>query len=123
MITGSVNTRREAIITVAVLDPAGHTWEIDAVVDSGFNGFLTLPGQTIEALGLPRFGSVRAILVDGREDLLPTYKASIMWDGTTRIIDVDAADSDPLVGMGLLAGYELHIQVVPGGSVIINPMP
>jgi hypothetical protein len=32
----------------------------------------------------------------------------------------DAADSDPLVGMALLDGYELRIQVVNGGDVAME---
>jgi predicted aspartyl protease len=66
---------------------------------------------------------VRAVLVDGSEDLFPTYKATVEWNGTPRDIEVDAADSDPLVGMALLAGHELHIQVVAGGAVTVEAMP
>ena len=117
MITGSVNSRREAIIQLDILGPGGQRQTVDGVIDTGFNGFLTLPGQAIVALGLQRFGSVRVVLADGSEDLFPTYKATVEWDGARRDVEVDAADSDPLVGMATLAGQELRIKVVTGGAV------
>jgi clan AA aspartic protease len=123
MITGSVNSRREAIIQLDILGPDGQRQTVDAVIDTGFNGFLTLPAQAVAALGLRRFGSVRVVLVDGSEDLFPTYKATVEWDGAPRDVEVDAADSDPLAGMALLAMHELHIQVVAGGHVTIEAMP
>ena len=39
------------------------------------------------------------------------------------IILIDEADADPLVGMGLLDGCELRIQVRPGGKVTITSLP
>jgi len=36
---------------------------------------------------------------------------------------VDAVDIDPLIGMSLLSGYELTIQVAAGGKVIISLLP
>ena len=59
MITGSVNARREAIIQLGVLGPDGQRQTVDAVIDTGFNGFLTLPEQAVAALGLRRSGAVR----------------------------------------------------------------
>ncbi len=123
MITGSVNSRREAIIQLEILGHDGQRQAVDAVIDTGFNGFLTLPGQVIATLGLRRFGSVRVVLVDGSEDLFPTYKATVMWDGAPRDIEVDATDSDPLAGMALFARHELRIKVVTAGSVTIEAMP
>ena len=57
---------------------------------------------------------------DGRESVFDIYEATVDWDGTARRIPVDAAETVPLVGMSLLEGYELIIQVQPGGSVIVS---
>lgn len=35
-------------------------------------------------------------------------------------IPVDEADSEPLVGMSLMEGYELMVQVFEGGRVELN---
>jgi hypothetical protein len=40
-----------------------------------------------------------------------------------RRVLVDEADTDALVGMALLNGYELNMQVRPHGNVIIKRLP
>jgi len=53
MINGNVNTDLEATILLVVQDVNGQPHDIDAVIDTGFSGFLTLPPALIFALGLP----------------------------------------------------------------------
>jgi predicted aspartyl protease len=67
MITGIVNANREAILRLIVRDANGQEHERDAVVDTGFDGWLSLPPDFISTLGLRwhRFG--RAVLADGSE--------------------------------------------------------
>ena len=48
------------------------------------------------------------------------YAARIIWDGEYRDIPVNEAQTDPLIGMSLLYGYDLRIQAVEGGSVTIE---
>ena len=52
MLTGTVNDRLEAIVHLTVDDAQGASLDIAAVIDTGFNGFLTLPPATIAQLGL-----------------------------------------------------------------------
>jgi predicted aspartyl protease len=59
----------------------------------------------------------RAILGDGSECVFNVYEAVVDWDDTLLTIPVDEADSDPLVGMSLMEGYELKMQVFEGGYV------
>ncbi|ETX07716.1 hypothetical protein [Candidatus Entotheonella palauensis] len=35
-------------------------------------------------------------------------------------VEADAVDTTPLVGMSLLDGYDLYVQVVDGGHVVIQ---
>jgi predicted aspartyl protease len=62
----------------------------------------------------------RARLADGSEILFDVYEAVVTWDGMERNILVDEADTEPLIGMKLLRGYELKMQVVSGGKVTIK---
>lgn len=120
MIVGQVNSDREAIVSLVVKGSQGQMREVDAVIDTGFTGLLTLPPDLIAELDLPLRAQGRAVLGDGREITFDMFKASVIWNGRAYRIDVDAADTVPLVGMGLLENQELCIQVVPGGSVSIR---
>ncbi len=53
MIRGRVTADREALLRLAVKGGDSETREIEGVIDTGFNGFLTLPGSAVHALGLP----------------------------------------------------------------------
>jgi hypothetical protein len=49
------------------------------------------------------------------------YEAvTVLWDGQERHVEVDAVNATPLVGMSLLDGHDLHIQVADGGHVVIQ---
>ena len=53
MIEGRINDRYEPTITITVTTPEGASREVEAVIDTGFNGFLSLPAELVEELGLP----------------------------------------------------------------------
>jgi predicted aspartyl protease len=50
MMTGIVNVDLEAVLRLSVRDAAGHSHDVEAVIDTGFNGFLTLPPALVAAL-------------------------------------------------------------------------
>jgi clan AA aspartic protease len=120
MIIGAVTGDRQATIHLLVRGPAGQEREIEAIIDTGFDGALSLPYLLIVQLGLPWRQRGRALLADGRESVFDIYEASVIWDVEARRIHVDEAETAPLVGMSLLEGYELGIEVRPGGKVMIR---
>lgn len=123
MISGWVNAYREAIVRLPLRDLQGREQVIEAVVDTGFNGYLTLPPDIIAALDLPFRRNGRAVLGDGSAVTFDIHEAVVLWDGRARRISVDAADTTPLLGMGLLYGHELNVQVIEGGAALIRPLP
>ncbi len=123
MIVGVVSAYREVLIHIVVRGSGGQEQEVEAVIDTGFNGALSLPPSLIETLGLPWRRRGRALLADGTESLFDIYEGTVAWDGRPRRLAVDAADTDPLVGMSLLYGYELRIQATEGGRVTIRALP
>jgi hypothetical protein len=54
---------------------------------------------------------------------LDVYEAAVIWDGQVRNILVDETDADPLIGMRLLRGYELKMQVRSHGKITIKRLP
>lgn len=120
MIVGVVTADgREATIRLMVRGPDGRERVVRAVVDTGFTGTLMLPPALVEELELVRHGVQRATLADGSAVYLDIHEAAIVWDDQLRDVRVLAAGGDPLVGMALLRGYELTMEVVDGGVVRI----
>jgi len=46
----------------------------------------------------------------------------VLWDGEVRRIPVHEAETTPLIGMSLLQGYELTVQVQAGGNVTVRAL-
>lgn len=123
MISGWVNAYREAIVRLPVRDLQGREQVIEAVIDTGFNGYLTLPPDVIASLDLPFRRNGRAVLGDGSAVTFDIHEAVVLWNGSARRISVDAADTTPLLGMALLYGHELSVQVIEGGEALIRSLP
>ena len=123
MIRGTVSTRHEGIVPLRVRGPTGAECDVDAVIDTGFTGFLTLPPAVISALNLPFRAPASIRLGDGTVGQFDVYDAEVEWDGAWLAIRVTEIDADPLLGMGLLAGHEVFIEFVPGGVVDISRLP
>ena len=96
---------------------------IEFVVDTGFDGFLSLPMVAIVLLGLPFDQRVIANLADGRSERVDLFRATIVWEGNDRAVTVLALGQRPLLGTALLDGHDLAIRFVDGGSVAVLPVP
>jgi clan AA aspartic protease len=123
MMTGTVNTDLEALLRLAVRDVGGQQRDVEAVIDTGFNGFLTLSPALIAAMGLPWLCRQQGQLADGSVQAFDVFVATVDWDGQSRSVEVEAADAQPLIGMALMQNSELRMQVMPGGSVTIARQP
>ena len=120
MITGIVNADFEPISPFSVYGSDGKVYTQDAIVDTGFNGWLSLPPSSIAQLNLRWKRRGRAILGDGSECIFNVYEALLVWDGDLLTIPIDEANSEPLVGMSLMEGYQLMVQVVEDGRVELS---
>lgn len=76
MITGVVTSSYQATIRLIVRGPTGQAEEIDAVIDTGFDGALSLPPPDIVILGLPWRRRGRALLADGSTSLFASTRQS-----------------------------------------------
>jgi clan AA aspartic protease len=119
MITGVVKSG-DGRIRITVIGRQARKQEVEAIVDTGYTASLTLPPSVIADLGLRWQALDTARLADGSECTFDVYEAKVLWDGRMRRILVDEADADPLVGMRLLKGHELKMQVRAGGKIAIK---
>lgn len=125
MIVGRVvSDGSEAVIPLTLLGGiTGESRRVEAVIDTGFTDRLTLPPDVVEELRLPLRGSVEVVLADGSVETLPMYFVRLVWHGDEQTIRAYSAAGDPLVGMALLSGSELRVQVRGDGRVEIEELP
>ena len=120
MTEGVVNSAYEAVVPLSLQSPAGKSREIETVVDTGFTGYLTLPPALVRDLALPYVTSGWATLADGSEVSFDTDQVEVLWEGQLKEVFADEADATPLVGMRLMEGCGLSMQVRKGGRVLVR---
>jgi clan AA aspartic protease len=121
MIKGIV-VGREAAVEIELLSPARPV-RVEAVIDTGYNGYLTLPANLVTDLGLAFAGYRSGTLADGSTVVLDVYLGQVNWHRQQKEILVAQAAGKPLIGMSLLEGNRLMIDVIEGGSVVIDELP
>ena len=117
VITGSVSPDLEATVRLTV---CGENEEEIEAIDTGFSGFLTLPSAFVASLALTWRGREDAVLGDGSIHPFDVYAAEVIWDGLPRILEINLAETVPLIGMGMLFGHELCMKVMDGGKVTVR---
>jgi clan AA aspartic protease len=122
MMQGFVNQNCEAMLPIVVGRDNKPTKMVEALIDTGCTGFLSLPLSMIESLELPWIFSDSVTLGDGSEVIFQMYRATVIWDGQFKVVDVAASESEPLLGMSLLYGFKLQVEAVERGMVTIEAM-
>ena len=123
MMTGQVTANREAVIELEVVGSEQRREKVEAVIDTGFNGYLTLPSDVVSRLKLQLAGNRRATLGDGNTVVLDVYLAKMIWHSNEREVLVLQTEGGPLIGMSLLYGNRVTLTIVNGGDVTIDPLP
>ncbi|AFY54285.1 MAG: clan AA aspartic protease [Richelia sp. RM2_1_2] len=119
MINGTVVGLQAQISVVLCLVEIPNI-EIQFVVDTGFEGFLTLPPAAIAKLGLTYLTQINANLANNSNVSTDVFLATILWNGIKRDVTVLAMGRRPLVGTALLQDYHLGIDFREGGTVSVD---
>jgi clan AA aspartic protease len=122
MMQGIVDQNCEVTLRVVVGNSGSQRQVIDAVIDTGFTGFLTLPLSVLTSLNLRAYRREQGILGDGSTCIFDVYRCQINWDGEFQPIDVNASETTPLIGMSLLYGYRVQFDAIAGGMVSIQSL-
>jgi len=90
-------------------DPPGL--EFEAIIDTGFSGFIQLPMQHAFSLKLPLEGTSSYVLADGSRGTSLTALAHTTFGGTTvlGVISLTPGSLDVLVGMDFLRRFKLGL--------------
>ena len=120
MIQGNVVGLQAQIGVLFCIPDREQILEIKCVVDTGFEGFLTLPSAAVVQLQLPYLINLNANLADNSSVQVDVHLATILWHGVEKNIAVMAMGRRPLIGTSLLQDYHLAINFFNGGKVIID---
>jgi len=122
MITGRVSPQLEAAIPLTLRGRDGTGATLRVVIDTGFDGSLCLPPDRVEALRLFPLGVQVVLLGDGTEAELGLYQVDVEWHGRLVVAPALEVEGGALLGMALLRGCRLTMDVADGGPVTIEPL-
>lgn len=119
MMTGSV-IALHLLLKVPFQAANGTFYDVECVVDTGFTGFLTLPPQDVETLGLPHVRTMGAYLADNSLVRISVHRAAIRWQDQEREVEMLAMGVRPLLGTLLLASHKLFADFVENGLLQVD---
>ena len=119
----AVTGTAHVLVSVASTLDATRRVTVEAVVDTGFDGFLTLPPAMIRRLGLPRIGGpLQGRLANDETHEFYVHVGMVTINGQTRGLPVYAIRGPILIGMALMWGSRLTIDLQEGGDVTIEEL-
>ncbi len=109
-------------VSLTVYDASGATHEIEFVLDTGFNGGLTLTPALMRQLGVRPTARVRNRLANGAEDYAEAGSVTIALDKTLVEAQAVVYADNPLLGTELLTDWHIYIEAAENGEVLIEPL-
>ncbi|EKJ98747.1 hypothetical protein RBSH_05940 [Rhodopirellula baltica SH28] len=118
MIEGRIDNNVEAFVDLEIqLDDTTHA--IAFLVDTGFNGFLSIPFRLVHQLGLPLSDVQQGVTADGRSSFFDTVELTVIWHGNPLTVQAQVLD-EPLLGTRLLRGSKIEAAWIQGGMFQIE---
>ena len=122
MISGTVWPNRRATVAVELRAADGQFRSCDFILDTGFDGDLSLPTQILQRLDVsPEFERIIE-LADGSRTTVRGWSGTALWDGTPRTIIIMELAGEPLLGMNLLWQSRITLETRADGPVTIEPL-
>lgn len=125
MIKGQITNARKAEVVLRVRSAGSQWMEVHAQIDTGFSEYLSLPISVIGNLSMPKIGAQPMDLADGSSALSDLYLGYVLWDGTERIVPVQASSENvpALIGMAILHDHRATLDVKYQGPITIEHLP
>ena len=120
MIVGRITPSVEARITIEMMCRDGLILPVEVVMDTGFSEDLVLPSEVIHQLGLTPHGDLDMVLADGQRTTFSTWSGTALWHGQPTDVLVIESSGESLLGMNLLLGSTVTMDVRINGDVIIE---
>ena len=126
MLQGWLREDEQAVVELGVACRDGSIRTVPAVIDTGFNGQVSLARRVVDELDPPLTyeGTVEAELANGAVVEEEVYSGTIRFDGeelTAEIVITDAEDT--LIGTGLLTGKVLQMNFATREVTVRDHIP
>ena len=108
------------VLELPLLD--GGSRKIQFIVDSGFEADLALPPSVIDVLDATYVGDIPISLADLTFRTRPVYRLFLNWQGEDRITEVISMEGNPLLGVGVLLGNQVLMDMTEGGDVTVETL-
>ena len=109
-----------AIVEVEVRWSSGRSRTFEALLDTGFNGAVSLPAEVVEEVGLPLVTERTVTLGDASDVRVRVHAGYIRFSDGWRRCPVLATGDVPTVGMHLIHGLKVCFESADGGDIEIE---
>jgi len=120
MITGEIRERFPR--SKLRLPGRPNAFTVEFIVDTGFDGEMSLPYEDASRLRSENPGKVLAEMANGQFVEVDYCEIVLDWDDEPRRTQVLIMDGAPLIGVVLLGGLRLTVDFVPRGDVSTEPL-
>ena len=93
------------------------------MLDTGFTGDLILPSDMIGQLEVSEAVETEGTLANGQDILMRSWRGTALWHDRPVGVVILEADGEPLLGMNLLRGSRVTLDVQVDGDVTIDELP
>ena len=123
MTGGWISGNRELVMPIRLLDANEHVHRIEANIDTGFNGHLTLPPDLLRLLSLIAAKPLDLRMANDATETFPTFRGTVLWRNQRRAVRIIESEGTPLIGTALLWDSMLTAEMTDHGAVTIGPLP
>ena len=120
MTTGHIDQHGHPVLPVDLFDRQGRLHRVEAMIDTGFDDFLTLPAHLVQRMGLVWASRMPMQAATSEWAQFDVYAADVLWLGNRLPLRVLQTQSEILVGTRLLWETQLTVQFWEGGSVNVQ---
>jgi clan AA aspartic protease len=123
-IRGSVGSDDTPFVTIAIASTSGPSTLVDAVLDTGFTGFVQIPAALAERVGVTPRTATETQYPDGRIDTVPLAWGRITLGSEERegFVHIQRGSDEAIVGVEFLRLFRktLVLSVVEGTVLLID---
>jgi len=123
---GSLDSSRSPVVTIAVSAPSGPSTFFDAVIDTGFTGFVQVPELRAQELGLTPRTASETQYPDGRIDTIPLAWARVTLGAEVQegFVHIQRGSDEAIVGVEFLRIFRktLVLSITDGTVLLIDTL-